>query len=77
MALFRNVSTGPDQTATYNAPHSGGPISRLQATSFSPVTADAITGRGADHSLMIWSLFFGSDMLSEIARSLFFRLIMN
>jgi hypothetical protein len=70
-----NVTTVPAKTATYNAPHSGGPFCRLQAAACSPVTADAVAGTGTGHLLMTGPLFVGSDVSPEIASTLVLPLI--
>ena len=68
-------ATGWAKTVAYVAPHSGGPSCRLQAGACSPVTADALSGRGADPTPGAGRRFAGSNDLPEFARSLALRLL--
>ena len=72
--LAKNGTTDLAKTAAYVDPPSGGPSCRLQDAAYSPVTADALAGRGADPSLGAGRLFAGSDESPELASSLALRL---
>jgi len=64
----------PARIAAYITPPSGDTSCRLQDAACSPVTADALSGRGADPSLGTRRPFAGSSDPSVLASSLALRL---
>jgi hypothetical protein len=72
--LGSDGTTGPTKTAAYVAPPSGGPSCRLQVAACSPVTFDALAGKGADTSSGVGRRLAGSKISPELPSSLALRL---
>ena len=64
----------PCQNSRVPQPPSGGASCRLQAAAYSPVTADALAGKGADPALSARRRFPGANDSPELASSLVLRL---
>jgi hypothetical protein len=67
-------ATGPAKTAAYIAPPTRRPSCRLQVAACSPLTGDALAGRGADPSPGAVRRLVGSSNSPELASSVGFTL---